>query len=749
MKQREQSVKASISLLAQQRDDIKDAYGTMVPIRAPVQMRKAKKRLGLTIQPNRGIEKNKGKIGACQSDWVTPAAGEVSTAALGALAVIIPSAGSQYTKQQRLEALREGNMSPRQQLLVPVALSDFLLLDIPLGLADKVDRLLFAAALRCFVPDFFPHHSLKEAYAMYRQMPNGLMKVRYEQCAYGWSQPIVSKLKMKGLGTITDLLPLSKCDMFLRSVATPLALLDAAKDIIVKLQNYSNFPKGLNHAETRDRTQAMMAGEFVSTLERPTSRSHKNLNRSDQIEVIACSSAFAGNQDAGIGLTFAESFLKEAIQRGSWTNMSAPVDELLLHAAFMICENVENVIATMVSVEAHNTVQSNQSSVYDSAAKALGDGYKGFKKIKVSEFDPDMVYSKNSTPGGSIETLDVFGNEKSISLHGHDSFIQFSRYLEYLSASNSTFDLSEMKQREAIRERYRTALLLSTPFELNLKSQGVNTVAQLARYDLSSLDLPSLYRTQIESMLSTAIAASVGVKEANKISTGSHLPPVNNQIAFKVPLVYDSKFQRGPFDPYGIPPRLNLSTSLSEASISEKKNSVRCVRKKQKKVGTSRSDIDAPIGLPLGLWSTKVAIDKDCKHDSTEILLYEESRAIEFSTKQSDLSKGRSVSNFLKTLPGPREARRVRDQKEFNGTFERPYKCTHKGCNEAFSRPYTLRMHEKSHLIEFRDYTNYRNNPQYCLDANTDVQRRENETRFNNAAMLPQFIQNQLNTLCR
>ena len=763
IKQKESTDKASISTIAKQCDNIKNAYSSSTGAKTGAKCItiNKKKRTGLTVQPNRGAKTNIGKIGACSSDWVTAAAlaetppKATASCSDGAATLSVKTSGnpSQYSRQQHMECLREENLSPRQQLLVPVKLSDFLLLDIPLGMADKVDRLLYAAALRCFVPDFFPHHSLQEAYAMYRQMPNGLVKVRYEQCAYSWSQPLVSKLRMKGLNTISELMPLSKCDMFLRSVGTPMSLLGTVKDIIAVLEKLGQFPMGLHHDRTSLVSEKMLATGTVHVLQ-PQERDKNKCSAEITITPDAVlSDSPPSLSPRVVGLAFAESFLKNAVTGGSWAEMSAPVDELLLHAAFLVCPNVDEVnkVVEKYGDDAKNA-PFNNSSQYDMAAIALGDGYKGFKRLPVSVFDPEKKY--NATVDEESAHLDVFGNDKAITLHGHDYFVKFAQYLEYIAATPS-LDLAERekKQREAIRERYRTALLLSTPFELNLKSHGVNSVSQLARYDLSALELPQLYRTQIESMISTAIAASVGVKEADNVNTGRHLPPVNNQIAFKVPLLYNNKYQRGPFDPYGIPPRMGVSTSL-DASPVDRKTDVKIPNRKvkMKKRLPHGRNINSPGDLPSDLWAVSKDVSSSPNSASrlttvvkgTNDILSADTNRLQH---QMDLTAGRSVESFFSTIPGPRSAHTLRERKEREGTFERPYKCLHRGCREAFSRPYTLRMHEKSHLAEFKDYMKYRSDPQYTLDADSATRALEDESRFEMAASLPRYIQKQLDSL--
>ena len=756
MKQKEEYVKQSISTLAKQRDDIRHTYGMTTSKSKTNKLDivvNTKKRVGLTVQPNRGIQKNKGKIKACRTDWVSNAASKHSDGTTSSLPVSVNSEKStQYLRQQSLEAKYEQSLSPRQQLLVPIKLSDFLLLDIPLGMSDKIDRLLYAAALRCFVPDFFPNYTLREAYAMYRQLPNGLAKVRYEQCAYSWSQPLVNKLRMKDLSTIADLMPISKCDMYLRSVGTPLKLLDTAKDIIDILQKQDKFPLGLSHDATKVRTEKLLSQETVQVKIAPPSPISTAIGSGVVENNIQCC------EHKKIGLSFAEQFLSSTVRGGSWSEMSAPVDELLLHAAFLICSNVAKVDDALKDVKLDDKIPTIHSIQYEQATKALGDGYKGHKRVTITEFDPNKDYSEMDS-NCRDDQLDVFGNDKSVTLHGHDFFLSFVRYLELLGTDpDLTAEEVENEQREAIRERYRSALLLSTPFELRLKSSGVNTVSQLTRYDLSTLDLPQLYRFQIESMLSTAIAASVGVKEAENVKTGKHLPPVNNQIAFKVPLVYNNKFQRGPFDPFGVPPRVEFPTSMSADAIAKSKLKKKSMPNKRVKKKSSRNDIDAPSELPVGLWTETGGESKTLggKAQSSsdkpkgEIVLSDsvgDSKILSDTVEKQDLSHCRSADSFLATLPPPRVARKMRDQFEHNGTFERPYKCSHRGCNEAFSRPYTLRMHEKSHMSVYKDYVKYRNDPQYVLDADKKTGKKEDLIRFEKATTLPDYVQKELEKL--
>lgn len=58
--------------------------------------------------------------------------------------------------------------------------------------------------------------------------------------------------------------------------------------------------------------------------------------------------------------------------------------------------------------------------------------------------------------------------------------------------------------------------------------------------------------------------------------------------------------------------------------------------------------------------------------------------------------------------------------------FDRPHVCKFEGCGQAFTRLYTLRLHEKSHLM-FPDYHKYKQDPMLGYDI--DRKQMEEETR--------------------
>ena len=80
--------------------------------------------------------------------------------------------------------------------------------------------------------------------------------------------------------------------------------------------------------------------------------------------------------------------------------------------------------------------------------------------------------------------------------------------------------------------------------------------------------------------------------------------------------------------------------------------------------------------------------------------------------------------------------------------FERPFKCKHPGCNEAFSRAYTLKVHEKSHKV-FGNYHKWKKQPQLGLDMDKKAMAEEALNLVEERSRLPPIVQAELNKLTR
>lgn len=179
---------------------------------------------------------------------------------------------------------------------------------------------------------------------------------------------------------------------------------------------------------------------------------------------------------------------------------------------------------------------------------------------------------------------------------GHMAFMSFAQ--EMLGAT------TEKEMKICIRDRYRAAVILSTPFELALQDLKVFSVRDLVTLSsdgvkgnpkvaacLRSMQKP--YRLQLEALLSMVVSIEQksnvfpGAGESNTgtlirttaITRDPNPPPpqmvgplIDNPRLIQAPLVFDKKFQRGPFDPYGRPARMaGQLPSLVQHSASTRK----------------------------------------------------------------------------------------------------------------------------------------------------------------------------------
>ena len=75
--------------------------------------------------------------------------------------------------------------------------------------------------------------------------------------------------------------------------------------------------------------------------------------------------------------------------------------------------------------------------------------------------------------------------------------------------------------------------------------------------------------------------------------------------------------------------------------------------------------------------------------------------------------------------------------------FERPHKCTFPGCDQAFSRQYTLATHMKSHEVQ-QGYHEFKKEPMLFLDPDMEQMKQEAAEYRENQSMLPPLVVQQI-----
>ena len=354
---------------------------------------------------------------------------------------------------------------------------------------------------------------------MYLQLPAGLSKIRYEQEAWKFVQPAINGLRLRQLQFIKDILPFSKMVIFLKTVECPNFIIDTCKDIVTALKKMAAAPTGMPHKPTikamtkrreiideeeEEEEEVTVDGIAIASTEaadeeKPWTAPKEEvtittINNDMVMDKHSLSYSYLNTeQDLSMesmtpemraDTTLPGRLLEYHTEKGDWTVLKSPSEQLLLHAAFLVTPHVIPV--------------------------------------------PDGAEDDELT-------------EREM---GHNAF---KNYIKTLQRADR-----DTERREITRSRFRAALILATPFTLNLQAEGNYIVEDLLTINLPDMQMPKLLQMQVESLLTIAVGLACNSKAA-KVNKNYESSEKGD---FDVPMVYDPKFQRGPLDPYGRPPRL-------------------------------------------------------------------------------------------------------------------------------------------------------------------------------------------------
>lgn len=288
-----------------------------------------------------------------------------------------------------------------------------------------------------------------------------------------------------------------------------------------------------DHAGGLSETSRHVQFEDTTHAQQPQQPFRANLDRMEDIDgtmaQLAERNAILAKQSAELAKeTAAQSQAKELLQSilenpdADWCKLTAPIDDFFVQAAFLIVPHMHH----------HPTTE----------------------QLPFDARNPHII--------------------KTVADMGNEAFKAYAMELYTLE--------NESDREDFVRARFRSAVILTTPFTLYLKNRGVLTVQELLRVNLHDLRLPAALLYQLEVLITIVVGRQVRAKvlptatksHANDVakkrqggsaasaSSSSSMALVRTFSTsgtgadFAVPLFYDTRFQRTPLDPFGRPPIL-------------------------------------------------------------------------------------------------------------------------------------------------------------------------------------------------
>jgi hypothetical protein len=193
------------------------------------------------------------------------------------------------------------------------------------------------------------------------------------------------------------------------------------------------------------------------------------------------------------------------VEQGNWTNLKAPIEEMFIHAAFLILPH--HLKAAASQHDRQHDARGSGNAGSNAGSHISGSGSVIGVVDARSAYNGDENGGGEEVEGGEDEGGGGWGGFRSEDM-GHEAFKSHAR--DMLTAAN------EDERRQLVRDRFRAALVSTAPYCLRLKSDGVSTVRDLVKVNLTEYELPPILHAQIEALLNVAVALSAKSKLAPK-----------------------------------------------------------------------------------------------------------------------------------------------------------------------------------------------------------------------------------------
>lgn len=605
---------------------IKSAYTDLKPVQKPKGGGKDFSS-GPSVSP---IKKHQNTLKAYQTDWLTK---EVES----------------MTEDKQDE---EDDENERETSLI---------VEIPLGLNDTIEKILYSASLRSFSPPFFNSSTNNEnkslvhfefnnnAYNLYSKLPNSLIKSRFLQQSRQAVEPFRGSLLRSGIKFINDLMPIKRATFLLQQHDLPYPLILTIVQILRKLSTMNQFLIGKR-------------SEPMNVLDAENEVDKENEKETNKPDIITSSSIVPTNLS---------------------TSISSPSSVYNKYKGKKYCEE---------DLEDFN--DEDDDVIYNAASTMLVNMIDQFScqcrdndmSDSVEEVLTQAAYFLLPVPSKELERKI---DSKKYNKEGHEEIIlsreNFIHFIEDLRKRKN-----KDKQEDLIRQRFRSCYIYINSYILSIKLKGINTIKDLFSVQLNQLNLPKQLESEIEVLFYSILARING---SNLIKTAEFPHDIN----LVQPIYLDTKFQTSHLDPFGkIPNKLpNQYNSVYPNKSKKDENIIKKNELENRQLFDSKvkkyAHYDDDFDLPAGIFNN---------NNNEE---FEETKRIK--GKGSKL-----ISNSNSSLLVP-----IKSHRDSTSNQIVRHACPYPNCQVTFTKTYHLNIHMKTHNTN-SFYHDYKHTPQLGLD---------------------------------
>lgn len=249
-----------------------------------------------------------------------------------------------------------------------------------------------------------------------------------------------------------------------------------------------------------------------------------------------------------------ESLLLSMVGEGSWTNVRAPIDELMVHAGFLVLpyssdkeregmwregerregDGREGESRQERSEENHIDLNSSNTNDASNHSKNVNDTNKSLSNYLISELS---ITPHSFSSSGEITREEMEWGKKKEEREREEKDREDKEKEKNREREKSMFTQKALKmhikeiqslpceedRREAIRKRYRYSLIAMTPFILKLKLNHIDTVYDLITiknrdivFDL--LHMPEVLRKQVRFRARVILRVRVCIRVRDRVT---------------------------------------------------------------------------------------------------------------------------------------------------------------------------------------------------------------------------------------